>query len=313
MRVAEAQPGMDSFMAVTSPFPSIAAEKQTGFDTWMERALEHADAVHKDWRPAAVHDLRVALRRCRTMAQALGQIAPDASWRKVKKESRELFDALGELRDTQVERRWVKRLAPAGEAVRRHMLRVLSRRERKRRTQAARALDRFDAKAWRKLARKLAPEAEQFQREHVEFERLAVERLNDVVELYRRARKGRSRVAWHRLRIALKRFRYIVENFLPQRYAAWGRELKHIQDSLGDVHDLDVLRSEVRLRSNGIEESALVALLTKIENERTQRLDEFRARVSGAKSPWDTWRAKLPIGAMPKVTPGLARAASSAG
>ena len=310
---AEAQPGMDSFMAVTSHFPRIAVEKQTGFDTWMERALEHAGAVHKDWRPTAVHDLRVALRRCRTMAQALGQIAPDASWRKVKKESRDLFDALGELRDTQVERRWVKRLAPTGEAVRRHMLRVLSRRERKRRTGAARALDRFDAKAWRKLARKLAPEAEQFQREHVEFERLALERLDDVVELYRRARKGRSRVAWHRLRIALKRFRYIVENFLPQCYAAWGRELKHIQDSLGDVHDLDVLRSEVRRRSNGIEEGALAALLTKIENERMSRLDEFRARVSGPKSPWDAWRAKLPIGATPKVTIGLARAASSVG
>jgi len=313
MRGPEPQSGMDTVMSATSPFPSVSAEKQIGFETWMERALEHADAVRKDWRPAAVHDLRVALRRCRTMAQALGEMAPDASWQKVKKESRDLFDALGDLRDTQVERRWVKRLVPAGDAVRRQLLRELSRRERKRRARAARALERFDAKAWHKLARKLAPEAQQFQRERIEFERLAVERLTEVVELYRRARKGRSRIAWHRLRIALKRFRYLVENFLPQRYAAWGRDLKQFQDSLGAVHDLDVLRIEVRRRSNGIEESSLATLLGKIDNARLECLDKFRARVSGSKSPWDAWRDKLPFGATPKVTPGLAHAASSAG
>ena len=46
---------------------------------------------------------------------------------------------------------------------------------------------------------------------------------------------------FHRLRITIKRFRYIVENFLPLQHAAWSDDLKHIQDLLGDVHDLDVL------------------------------------------------------------------------
>ena len=45
---------------------------------------------------------------------------------------------------------------------------------------------------------------------------------------------------YHRLRIAIKRFRYIVENFLPLQHAAWSDDLKQVQDLLGEVHDLDV-------------------------------------------------------------------------
>jgi CHAD domain-containing protein len=300
-------------MALTSSLPGFSAENQIGFDTWMERVLERAEGVRKDWGPDAVHDLRVTLRRCRTMADALGEIAPGSGWRRVKKESRELFDVLGDLRDTQVERGWIKRLAPSGDAVRRHMLRLLSRQERKHRAEAVRALDRFDAKAWRKLARKLAPKAEEFPLESIVFQRLALERLNEAVELYQRARKGRSRVAWHRLRIGVKRFRYIVENFLPQRYEAWAPELKRMQDSLGEVHDLDVLRIEVRRRCDGLEESGPAALLKRIEKERMARLQEFRARVSEPNSPWHVWRAEILSGSAQKATSGPDRAAASAG
>ncbi len=247
------------------------------------------------------------------MADALGEIAPGSGWRRVKKESRELFDVLGDLRDTQVERGWVKRLAPSGDAARRHMLRLLSRQERKHRAEAARALDEFDAKGWRKLARKLAPKAAEFPLESIVFQRLALERLNEAVELYQRARKGRSRVAWHRLRIGVKRFRYIVENFLPQRYEAWAPELKRMQDSLGEVHDLDVLRIEIRRRCDGLEESVPAALLKRIEKERMARLQEFRARVSEPSSPWHVWRAEILSGSAQKATSGPERTAASAG
>src|SRR5207253_1870982 len=60
-------------------------------------------------------------------------------------------------------------------------------------------------------------------------------------DLHRRAMRGRSRIAFHKLRIGIKRFRYIVENFLPEQHAAWGGDLKRVQDLLGEVHDLDVL------------------------------------------------------------------------
>jgi CHAD domain-containing protein len=132
------------------------------------------------------------------------------------------------------------------------------------------------------------------------------------MELYRRARKGHSAVGWHRLRIGMKRFRYVVENFLPQRYEMWAPELKFIQDALGDVHDLDVLRTDLRRQCREMAGGAGAELLAKIGQERMARLNEFRARVEEPHAPWQIWRAELPFGSAPKAAPALKSSAAYA-
>src|ERR1700721_3728133 len=94
----------------------------------MNRVSEVADKVGDDWNSDGVHDLRVALRRCRTMADALSEVNPSPSWKKLKKSTRDLFQALGELRDTQVAKQWVKKLGGAKDPVRRSLLKVLAER-----------------------------------------------------------------------------------------------------------------------------------------------------------------------------------------
>jgi CHAD domain-containing protein len=298
-------------MAQTISWSTGGSTKRIGLQTWMNRVLALADAVQEGWKSKDVHDLRVALRRCRTMADALSEVNPDRGWRKLKKDSRELFHALGELRDTHVEQEWLKELSAGDDPVRKHLLKTLAQAESKQQKEAEKALDDFDRKNWRKWAQKLGDKAQFFPAESVVFQRLALTRLNEAVELYQRARRGRSRVAWHRLRIGLKGFRYTLENFMPQRYEPWSKNLKRIQDLLGEVHDMDVLRGEIRRQRAKLPEALVLQWYQKIEEARKARLDEFRsliggngassANVGGAseshgrekESLWQVWRASF--------------------
>lgn len=257
----------------------------------MDRVLEIAPKVEPNWRKAEVHDLRVAFRRCRTMGEALIEVSPSPRWRRIKKVSRKLFHASGDLRDTQVERSWVKKCGPVGDPVRRYMLRLLSCEEKKDRKAAAAALAAFDQKEWKKLKRKLQPKAEFFPSGSVVFQRLAMARLNEAAQLYEEAKRKRSSIAWHRLRIGIKKFRYVVENFLPERYEAWSANLKQMQDHLGDVHDIDVLRGKLRRHASKLDPQALEKWREKLAIERKSILHEFLAKSRGPDSPWIVWRS----------------------
>src|ERR1700721_4516158 len=97
-------------MAQTTPLPVFVLAKNDALEKWMERVLNCGQKVRKTWSAADVHDLRVALRKCRTMADALTDTNPSPGWNKLKRNSKKIFHALGELRDVQVEQEWVKKL-----------------------------------------------------------------------------------------------------------------------------------------------------------------------------------------------------------
>jgi CHAD domain-containing protein len=283
-------------MAVTIQLASGARPGAIGLDVWMARTLERAEQVQSGWEADDVHDLRVALRRCRTMAEALSEVYPDPGWRKLKKTSRATFHALGELRDTQVERQWVKELGPAGSAARRYMLRILTLREREQKESARKALDHFDRKEWKRLNRKLGSKAHFFPLESVVFQRLALARLNDAIQLYEQARRRNSALAWHRLRIGIKSFRYVVENFLPQRYESWADALKKSQDLLGELHDLDVLRSDIRRQGAKLDQKIFAEWLAGIDRARKARIADFISMASGSGALWTNWRSGFQSG-----------------
>lgn len=259
----------------------------------MQRVLDRVDKTAVDLDEDSVHALRVALRRCRTMSEALSEVNPDSGWRKVRKSTRDLFHELGDLRDTQVERGWVKKLAPTRDPVRMHMLRLLSRRERENRQSAAKALKQFDVKEWKKLARRLGRRWRLFPLESVVFQRLALAKLNEADGLFARAHRSRSGAAWHRARIGLKHFRYVGENFLPKRYAGWAGDVKRMQDLLGEVHDLDVLRSDLRRNARRMDQAALERFREHMSSERKIRLAEVGAKTTGSGSLLVAWRSSF--------------------
>src|SRR5208337_4327091 len=56
--------------------------------------------------------LRVALRRCRSLADGLIAIDPDPNWKAMKKAGKRLFQRLGDLRDVQIMMEWLEKLEP---------------------------------------------------------------------------------------------------------------------------------------------------------------------------------------------------------
>jgi CHAD domain-containing protein len=297
-----------------------AAKPKLGLRAWMNRVLEECDHAADGFDADAVHDLRVALRRCRSLADGLRAIDPDSSWKDMKKSGRKLFQALGELRDMQVMQEWIEKLSRGtlsdnkvsdaaaedetsrvatgdeGDPVRARLLEHVRARETECKQHALKDLNQFDRKQWRQWSRSLPQRASRVRPGSTVYLHLALEKWTAAYDLHKHALRTRSQVALHQLRIGIKRFRYTVENFLPRQYAVWGNDLKELQDLLGDIHDLDVLwATAVEIQAFADAESRK-CWREKLTAERAQRIARYREKMVGRESLWRVWRAELPAG-----------------
>jgi CHAD domain-containing protein len=291
----------------------------------MLRVLDECNQVSADFSADPVHDLRVALRRCRSLADGMMAMDPDRNWKAMKKAGKQLFQRLGALRDVQIMMEWIEKLnlagisasrpenetgsieivrvmepaatlpdAPADSASRLH--RILQARETEQKREARAALEEFDRKQWRQWSHSLPQRAAHIRPGSAVFKHLALERWTAGRELHTVALRNRSQVAFHTLRIGIKRFRYIVENFLPAEHQAWANDLKHLQDLLGDVHDLDVLWATALSHHVLADDASRKAWHERITHERTKRIEEYRQKTVGPDSLWNVWHAGLPQG-----------------
>lgn len=296
---------------ILKPRPKPANSKpKLGLRAWMERVLLECDRAAIGFDADAVHDLRVALRRCRSLADGLMAIDPDSSWKDMKKAGRKLFQALGELRDMQVMGEWIEKLgdAGAGDAASRvsaggrgdpvvvTLLARVHAREGECKQRAYKDLNQFDRKQWRQWTRTLPRRASRVRPGSVVYLHLALEKWTAAYDLHKHALRTRSQVAWHELRIGIKRFRYTVENFLPRQHALWGDDLKELQDLLGEVHDLDVLWALAVEAQAFPDVASRDRWREKVAAERATRIERYREKMVGRQSLWRVWRAELPSG-----------------
>jgi CHAD domain-containing protein len=324
------------------------SSKTTGLRYWMLRVLEECEQVSADFRADPVHDLRVALRRCRSLADGLIAIDPDPDWKAMKKAGKRLFQRLGELRDVQIMIEWIDKLHPASTRVEagdspalpaveqnlgntenaatgedhaesptefhttefrtedenhpprdpaaQVLVAILTRREAEQKREARAALEEFDRKQWRQWSRTLPQRVARARPGSAVFKHLALERWTASRDLHKHALRSRSKVAFHTLRIGIKRFRYIVENFLPEEHKAWSNDLKAVQDLLGEVHDLDVLWATALASQAFPDGESREAWHHQIGEERSSRIASYHKKMVGPGSLWSVWRAGLPQG-----------------
>jgi CHAD domain-containing protein len=300
----------------------------------LERALRNHRRAGKKLKATPVHDLRVSLRRCRSLAEGLSAIDPDPIWRRLRKASKKQQSALSDLRDLQVLESWLKPLRLTAGLVGEALAARLKKERRRAKKKASRSLDSFPRGHWKRWLRRLPARAELIPANQGRLAQLVLEQLTRVIELHNRWVSEREKAepdpeVWHELRVTVKRFRYMVESFLPEKSEAWGEELSHAQDLLGEGHDLDVLRALIvklfqKKKSLRKAETAVAKALRRVDAAAQKRREEYAELVcataeerepqaaaidteaeaavgsaAGAglaperQSLWDRWRAEL--------------------
>lgn len=188
----------------------------------------------------AVHDMRVAANRLRAALRLFG----DHRVRQMQREVKRLQDALGQVRDGQVEIAWLEGQKRSGQG---EGIRMLLARERAALQEKEAALEP-ELKRWTTWT---APEIEQLLSRIHGDRRLGGGQMRRALKAQVQAVRKRlaaTRSTWkpsalHKLRIEIKRLRYTGELLKPalaKQVAAFLDRLAPVQSKLGDLHDEDV-------------------------------------------------------------------------
>src|SRR5256885_16267252 len=150
-------------MATVTALRGALVEHQSsqyrGLTHWVQRVLKELDNFRQSADKDAVHDLRVAIRRCRSVAAVMREVDPDPGWHELRRLPKKLFRKLGELRDTQIMSQWVKEHGAENDKLRVTLHNFFQEREPKLLQGSLRLAAKFDDKSWQRLEGKLRKRA----------------------------------------------------------------------------------------------------------------------------------------------------------
>ena len=264
------------------PLVESAAALVHGYLSQADQAVRQ---MGRPGQPEALHDFRVALRRCRSVLRAYRPWLGKAAGKRMRRALRRLMRQTNRSRDAEVHILWLEGARPAlrrGErAGLNYLLTRLRRRRRAGRAAAAAVRGRFE-----RLDGALRGRLQRTATAGLTFGRALGERLQeyaaDVSARLAAASQPASGEALHDARLAVKRLRYLVEPAVDGLTggAAASKALKGMQELLGELNDARLLAAAVdrALARVSAEQTARLRRLalagTAEELARTRRRDE---------------------------------------
>ena len=269
------------------------------------------DSLHERWRifraklkrcqkkysEEAVHDLRVATQRLISTLDLVASIDPQADVRKTRRNLKRQLDMFGPLRDVQVQLLCIEKLLPSFPELQ-AFYDFLVKRERQLKRRLGIELKRVKtgkmkrsiASAIRQVDALLDAPAMQQEKRAVAIQAIEIA-FNRVVER-KQAIVATDSASIHRMRVAFKKFRYMVESLAPLHGHTPSKQLKAMnafQGSMGDIQDAEVLVTSVQTfaRQLGMEsEASLAHALEELSRRRTDLIETFLGSVDTLFTFW---------------------------
>lgn len=254
----------------------ISKTVKAGLSQRMRQALKELRRDEGSLLPDTVHDLRVALRRVFSLVSALGSVSKNSGFRKIRKEARPLFKRLGRLRDIHVSIRQLGNFIPNRQPLRDKILSGFIEGRNREERECLKLMRRFRRKKWKKIARRFSRPDTLTGLDVTHFHIILQKRLDKMIERHERALQKSSAKNFHKLRIAVKRFRYSAENFIPAAFEHTEGNLQHIQDLLGEAQDLCMFEAKLAKFAARSKMEIPSELFRRIEIEREKKWIEYQ-------------------------------------
>jgi CHAD domain-containing protein len=270
------------------------------------------DALHDRWRTfraelkrcqekyseEAVHDLRVATRRLISTLDLVVSIHPKANLRRARRALKRQLDRFGPLRDAQVELLAVdKMLATFPEL--RGFYTFLRRRERRLVQRLGAEIKKVKTGKVKRAIRSAIKEIdvllaapESRQEKHAEALSAVEASFNRVVER-KQAVDAADSATIHRMRVAFKKFRYMVESLAPILGRGTSKRLKAMnafQGDMGDIQDAEVLLASLMAFAHKHGPESAAALSRALEELRRHRTALIEAFLGSAERLYAFWK-----------------------
>jgi CHAD domain-containing protein len=265
-------------------------------DRWQTFRVE-LKRCQQQYSEEAVHDLRVATRRLISTLDLLTSVHPQGRLRKARRALKGQLDMFGPLRDVQVQLLTVDKMLASFPELK-EFYDSLVQRERKLVRRLGAEIKKVETRMVKKAIRGAIRQVEVLldmpvmgQAKRAEAIR-ALEATFDRVVERKQAVDPTNSATIHRMRVAFKKFRYMVESLAPMLARVTKKQLKAMdafQGSMGDIQDAQVLLTSVIAfaRKHGAAgEESLSLALEELSHRRTVLIEAFMGSVDTLYTFW---------------------------
>jgi CHAD domain-containing protein len=283
---------------VRIPLPDFRALLLGSLDERWRTFRTELKRCQKKYSEASVHDLRVASRRLISTLDLIASIDPEGNHRQARRALKRHLQAFSPLRDVQVQLLAIDQILPSFAELQ-GFYGYLMKRERKLVQRLSGAVKRIRLGKIRQAigttaerVEALLDTPEKLQEQRKEAFRAVDTAFSRVVER-QLAIDPTDSATIHRVRVAFKKFRYMVEALAPLLKWVTSKRLKAMnafQGCMGDIQDAEVMLQSVQAfaRKRGQKnQTSLARAQEELSRRRTALIEDF---LGSAKTLYTFWK-----------------------